>query len=289
MSAPALVVKVGGATLEDATTGPLVLDAIAAASRRQPVVMVHGGGRAVDRQLARLGMETRRHEGLRITPPEQVEQIVGVLRGSENVRLVGGLLARGCGAVGLCLGDGGCVPTRKIDVGGVEIGLVGAVAWPEDASGAGGRGGAGLLGTLVRAGFVPVVCSIGIEAQGVGAEGGAGGGEARALNVNADDAAAGAAQALVRNGVGVSALVLLTDVPGVLDADRRVIAELDGAAIARLVDAGVVTGGMLVKVRAAHATACAIGTPVVIASGSDAGSLAQLGSGAPVGTRVVPR
>jgi acetylglutamate kinase len=283
MSAPALVVKVGGATLEDATTGPLVLDAIAAAARRQPVVMVHGGGRAVDRQLARLGMETRRHEGLRITPPEQVEQIVGVLRGSENVRLVGGLLARGCGAVGLCLGDGGCVPTRKIEVGGgVEIGLVGAVAWPEGE----GDGRGGLLGTLVRAGFVPVVCSIGIEAE---AGGMGGGGGPRALNVNADDAAAGAAQALVRDGVGVSALVLLTDVPGVLDAERRVIAELDGAAIARLVDAGVVTGGMLVKVRAAHATACAIGTPVVIASGSDAGSLAQLGSGAPVGTRVVPK
>lgn len=281
-----LVVKVGGATLEDAEASPRLLDAIAGLSRRGPVALVHGGGRAVDRQLARLGMETRRHEGLRITPAEQIEQIAGVLAGSENKRVVGELLARGVRAVGLSLGDGNAVATRRMrveGVGGVDLGHVGELA-TTDAAGARdgeGGGGANLMRVLCGHGFVPVVCSIGIDAT----ERIAG---TRLLNVNADDAAAGVARAIKASGGVVDALVLLTDVAGVLDAQKRRIETLDGAAIEALVREGVVSGGMLVKVRAAHATAVAIGTPVVIASGTDAASLAALGRGMPEGTRILP-
>lgn len=285
-----LVVKVGGATLEDAEASPRLLDAIAGLSRRGPVALVHGGGRAVDRQLARLGMETRRHEGLRITPAEQIEQIAGVLAGSENKRVVGELLARGVRAVGLSLGDGNAVATRRMRVvgtAGVDLGHVGELAATTDAAGArdgeggGGGGGANLLRVLCGHGFVPVVCSIGIDA----AERIAG---TRLLNVNADDAAAGVARAIKASGGVVDALVLLTDVAGVLDAKKQRIETLDGAAIEALVREGVVNGGMLVKVRAAHATAVAIGTPVVIASGTDASALAALGRGMPEGTRILP-
>jgi acetylglutamate kinase len=284
-----LVVKVGGATLEDAEASPRLLDAIAGLSRRGPVVLVHGGGRAVDRQLAKLGMETRRHEGLRITPAEQIEQIAGVLAGSENKRVVGELLARGVRAVGLSLGDGNAVATRRmrlVGTGGVDLGHVGQLATTDaagarDGEGGGGGGGANLLRVLCGHGFVPVVCSIGIDAT----ERIAG---TRLLNVNADDAAAGVARAIKASGGVVDALVLLTDVAGVLDAKKQRIETLDAAAIEALVCEGVVSGGMLVKVRAAHATAVAIGTPVVIASGTDAASLEALGRGMPEGTRILP-
>lgn len=281
-----LVIKVGGATLEDPVASPKLLDAIAGLSRRQSVVLVHGGGRAVDRQLAKLGMETRRHEGLRITPPDQIEQIAGVLAGSENKRVVGELLSRGVRAVGMCLGDGGAVPTRKmgpvgnaVDLGAVDLGNVGEVATSPDTGAADN-----LLRVLCGAGFVPVVCSIGIEA--LPRDAGAGG--TRLLNVNADDAAAGAARAIKASGGAVDALVLLTDVPGVLDANKQRIESLDAAGIERLVREGVVSGGMLVKVRAAHATATALGTPVVIAGGTDQASLDGLSNASPVGTRILP-
>lgn len=274
-----LVVKVGGATLEDPRASPRLLDAIAGLSRCQAVVLVHGGGRAVDRQLAKLGMETRRHEGLRITPPDQIEQIAGVLAGSENKRVVGELLARGVRAVGMCLGDGGAVLTRKMRPDAVDLGNVGEVAMDP------GDSRDNLLRVLCGAGFVPVVCSIGIDAASE-REGTAAG--TRLLNVNADDAAAGVARAIQASGGTVDALVLLTDVPGVLDANKQRIQTLDGAAIESLVREGVVSGGMLVKVKAAHATAVAVGTSVVIASGTDAASLQALGLGTPAGTRILP-
>lgn len=283
-----LVVKVGGATLEDPVASPKLLNAIAGLARRRPVVLVHGGGRAVDRQLARLGMETRRHEGLRITPADQIEQIAGVLAGSENTRVVGELLARGVRAVGLSLGDGNAVPTRRMHRPDVDLGQVGELADDEANSrsdqgvGVGVGVGANLLRVLCGHGFVPVVCSIGIDTREVVDA-------TRLLNVNADDAAAGVARAIKESGGAVDALVLLTDVPGVLDAKKQRIDTLDGAAIDALVRDGVVSGGMLVKVKAAHATAMAIGTPVVIASGTDAASLEALGRGSPTGTRILPK
>lgn len=289
-----LVVKVGGATLEDPHASPRLLDAIAGLSRRGGgsgecgggVVLVHGGGRAVDRQLARLGMETRRHEGLRITPPDQIEQIAGVLAGSENKRVVGELLARGVRAVGMSLGDGNAVPTRTMRATGVDLGHVGELVPTGAGEVATSAAGPNLLRLLCANAFVPVVCSIGIE---VSHNGGAGQAPySRLLNVNADDAAAGVARAIQASGGTVDALVLLTDVPGVLDANKQRIDSLDGATIESLVRESVVSGGMLVKVRAAHATAMALGTPVVIASGTDAASLEALGRGTPTGTRILP-
>ena len=109
-----LVIKAGGTTIEDAATAPALYGALVELSRRPGgVVFVHGGGRAVDRHLERLGMTSERREGIRITPPEQVEEIAAVLAGSFNKRVVAGLNMAGARAVGLCLGDGRAIATRK--------------------------------------------------------------------------------------------------------------------------------------------------------------------------------
>jgi acetylglutamate kinase len=259
-----VVVKIGGTTLEDPKTSPLLLDAIAtlAAAQRDGVIVVHGGGKAVDRLLERLGFTVERKQGLRVTPPEQMDLIAGVLAGSLNKSIVANLLNRGVRAVGLCLGDGGAVPCVRKRLPDADLGLVGEV----------GPAGPGpnLLTQLTTSGYLPVLSSIGIDTSG------------SLLNVNADDGAAGVAL-----HIGASTLVLMTDVPGILDENKAIIPEIDSAGIERLIQQGVISGGMIPKARAAASAAGLIGAPVVILSGNDPSSLADWSSGKRVGTKIL--
>ena len=259
-----LVVKLGGALLDDAANFPGVFDALVHMHQVHPcgLVIVHGGGKAVDRQLDRLGIATERREGIRITPPEAVEQVAAVLAGTMNTQLLGLLLSRGASAVGLTLTDGHLARATKATRFPFDPGRVGELV-----------GGDGmLLRHLLAGGYLPVLSSIATcEAGGI-------------LNVNADDAAA-----QIAGIVGASGLLLLTDVPGVRGADGNVVAELDADAAERLIADGTVTGGMIAKVRGAVAAAESGGVPVVIASWAEPNALEALASGGAVGTRVLPR
>lgn len=261
-----LVIKVGGAGVDDpASAGALwraMIDAHHAI--RGNLVLVHGGGRAVDEHLARLGMTSERIDGLRVTPPEQMGQIAGVLAGRVNKGVVGAINAMSAGlAVGLCLGDADLLRTEKKTLAsGADLGRVGApiVTGPSE----------GLLSLLMRNHLLPVVSSIGI-----GADGGL-------LNVNADDAAAGIAQRY-----GARALVLLTDVPGVLDENKSLVEKLDAAGIESMISRGVIHGGMVPKVRAALSTAHLARCPVVIASWADPSAIVRIALGQGGGTHIV--
>ncbi|MCC6660924.1 MAG: acetylglutamate kinase [Phycisphaerales bacterium] len=258
-----MVVKIGGAALDDAARASELWRALAEthAATGGRLIVVHGGGRAVDEHLARLGMVSERREGIRITPREQIDEIVGVLAGRVNKAVVGALHAAGVPAVGLCLGDGGISRTARATGYSFDPGFVGEI-----------RGGdPRLLTLLIGAGFPPVVSSIGLDEQG------------RPLNVNADDAAAGLARI-----VGASRLVLMTDVPGILGADRRLIARLTPREVEGLIDRGVVSGGMIPKARAAARAAEASGSPCTICSWNAPGDLIRLARGEPAGTSVVP-
>jgi len=257
------VIKIGGTTLEAGS--PALWKAIASVSREREggVVLVHGGGKAVDRHLERIGLSTQRREGIRITPADQIDEIVGVLAGRVNKSLVGSLNTVGARAVGLCLGDGGVVRTVKTTRFAFDPGRVGEC---DTAA----HGSASLLRLLLRERYLPVIASIGLDDAG------------HFLNVNADDAGAGLAAAL-----GASALVLLTDVRGVLDGSKRIVHELTPSRIEQLIASGEVSGGMIPKVRAAAAVVTESGVPVVILSGDD-GSLAEFLAGNIVGTRIVP-
>jgi acetylglutamate kinase len=258
-----LVVKLGGALLDDAAAFPGVFDALARIHQLHAggLVVVHGGGKAVDRQLDRLGIATERREGIRITPPEAVEQVVAVLAGAMNTQLLGLLLSRGASAVGLTLSDGHLARARKTGRFPFDPGRVGELA--------GGDGA--LVKHLLAGGYLPVLSSIAVcESGGF-------------LNVNADDAAAQLAGI-----IGASGLLLLTDVPGVRGADGTVIESMDTEDAERLIADGTVTGGMIAKVRGAVAAAESGGVPVVIASWADPSALEALAAGASVGTRVRP-
>jgi acetylglutamate kinase len=268
-SAPApIVIKIGGVALEQQSTSPTLWRHLLALSQRHPggVVLVHGGGKAVDRLLGQLGMETTRHDGLRITPADQMDVIAGVLAGTLNKSLVGCVNAAGGRGVGLCLSDGMELQCERMVRIGVELGRVGVVRSdlirPDHVR---------LLPLLLREGYLPVVACVGMDATG------------GFLNINGDDAAAGVAKAL-----SASSLVLLTDVAGVLDEQKQLIATLTTPQIHDLAQRGVITGGMLPKLLAASDVANNLGTPVTIMSGSTTSDLERWAQGESVGTRILP-
>lgn len=264
--APA-VIKLGGAAADDPQGAGGLWRAIAEAHARRPggVVLVHGGGAAVDRHLARLGVVSQRRSGIRLTPPEQIDDVVAVLAGCVNKRLVGLLQLHGARAVGLSLGDGPTARTEPWSGDGFDAGRVGRVA----------GGDPRLLRLLLGAGYLPVLSSIGLDARG------------EPLNVNADDAAAGVARLL-----GADTLVFLTDVPGVLGGDGAPMAEIAAPEIEVLVAAGRIGGGMVAKVRSAAEAVSLAQCPVTIASWKDPAALRALldgaaAGGAARGTRIV--
>jgi acetylglutamate kinase len=258
-----LVVKIGGAGVDAPAGTPDLWRALAAvhALVGGQLVLVHGGGRAVDQHLERLGMTTQRRDGIRITPPEQIAEIAAVLAGRVNKLLVGALLACGVGAVGLCLSDGEALQTAKAESLGFDPGRVGEVT--------GGEGR--LLRLLMEEGFLPVLCSIGLDRAG------------QLLNINADDAAAGVARVLKAR-----ALVLLTDVPGVLDEHGARLESMTPGDIEALIARGTIHGGMIPKVRAALAAARSAGAPAIIASWRSAEDLLAIAQGQSAGTCIVP-
>jgi acetylglutamate kinase len=226
------VYKLGGPALED----PGLMEPLADEMRRTggPVVLVHGGGRHVDRLLRALGIESRFVEGRRETSPAAMEVVEMVLSGVVNKALAAGLTAAGVPAVGLSGRDGGLVRAR------LEEGL-GRVGTPESVDPAPIR-------ALWSAGLLPVVSPV--------STGPAGG----SVNVNADEAALGLARAL-----GAHTLVYLSDVDGVNVGDEAA-AKLTPAEAERRIEDGTIAGGMALKVRVAL-EASAAGIPEVVIAG----------------------
>lgn len=261
-----LIVKIGGTTLEHQAKQDDLWRSLVALSKSHAggLILVHGGGKAVDRLMDRLGIKPARVQGLRVTPDDQIPEIVGVLAGSVNKSLVGCIQRAGGKGVGLCLGDGGMLTCRKVapiatDSGPADLGRVGEVV----------GGQAELARVLIRSGSIPVLCSIGLDELG------------QPLNLNADDAAAGLAKALK-----ASALVLLTDVEGIKDKSGTLIPHATPAEIERLITSGDIYGGMIPKTRAAARVAAETGSPVVILSGDRPEHLLRWTKGEPAGTRI---
>lgn len=255
-----IVIKIGGSTLEDIGKLGSLWSALVRVAAERPVVLVHGGGKAVDALLSRLGMTVERKQGLRVTPDDQMGLIAGVLAGTVNKQLVGAINAAGGPgggrAVGLALGDGSMVECRQISA---ELGRVGNVS----------GGDAEVVKVLLGARFLPVVSCIGADASG------------GLLNINADDAAAGIAKA-----VGAASLVLLTDVPGIKGGDGVLRPTLTASEIEAMIAEGAITGGMIVKARSAVDAAKSTGSSVVIMSGESPDALTKYLGGEQVGTTI---
>jgi acetylglutamate kinase len=209
------------------------------------------------RFLAERGIESRFVNGLRVTTPETIDAVLKVFAGSVNHELVAALIAAGAPAVGLTGIDACLVEAEPLDP------ALGAVGRPMRANPA-------LLDLLAVQGYVPVVACV------AGDRGG------RIYNVNADQMAVACAAAY-----GADRLLFLTDVPGVMGADRTVFQELTDLESKALIAQGVATGGMQAKLEAAaEALAQGVGT-VLIAPGAEPGILRRALAGEPAGTRLV--
>jgi len=226
------VYKVGGPALED----PGLVAPLAEEVRRAdgPAVLVHGGGRAVDRLLGALRIESRFVEGRRETSPEAMDVVEMVLSGLANKALAAGLTAAGVPAIGLSGRDGGLMRARLEP----RLGRVGV---PD-------RVDVAPIRALWNGGFLPVVSPV------------ASGDRGESVNVNADEAALGLARAL-----GATTLVYLSDVDGVRVGDRAV-ETLTPEETRRRIDDGTIAGGMALKVRVAL-DASAAGIPEVVIAG----------------------
>ena len=223
-----IVVKHGGAAIDAAGLGAAFaedLQLLQSVGIR--TVVVHGGGPAVTRMSARLGIETRFVDGLRVTDAETLDVATMVLAGKLNTEVVASLVAGGVNAVGLSGVDGRMLLAQKqgAEGDGPDLGFVGEVVHVH----------AQVLEALLADSFVPVVASIAIDEIG------------QAYNVNADVVASELAVAL-----GAEKLVYLNDVPGVIGPSGDLLSELSAQQCLDLLAApDVVDGGMIPKLESA--------------------------------------
>lgn len=225
----ATVLKLGGELLEDAAALRGAAAAIVRLAGRGPLVVVHGGGRAIDAELRARGLAPTFVDGLRVTDAETLDTVVAVLAGRTNTALVAAIGALGGRAVGLTGADAAiglshhAAPHSTAAGGQVDLGLVGEPA----------GGAVTLLTDLLRLGYIPVVASVGVDGNGA------------LLNVNADTFAAHLAAAL-----GARRLVVAGTTPGVLDGSGATIPELTASDVETLTASGTAHSGMIAKLTA---------------------------------------
>lgn len=193
-------------------------------------VVVHGGGPQIGAMLKKLGVESRFVDGLRVTDKATAEVAEMVLSGAINKEIVGWIGKAGGKAIGISGKDGGLVTATKVErttidpdsniEQAVDLGFVGEPTQVDIT----------VLEVASAAGLIPVIAPIGVGADG------------HTYNINADTMAGAIAAAL-----GAARLFLLTDVPGVLDKEKRLLTDLTPADIGRLREDGTITGGMIPK------------------------------------------
>jgi acetylglutamate kinase len=193
-------------------------------------IVVHGGGPQIGQMLERLKIKSEFIDGLRVTDKAAVEIVEMVLSGSINKQLVTAINAAGGYAVGLSGKDGNLIRARKLEKrkadpeSNIEKVLdLGFVGEPESVE-------TKVLEWLERSDIIPVIAPIGIGAGG------------ETYNINADTAAGAIAGA-----IGAARLLMLTDVPGVLDKSGKMIPQLTSGEVRALTADGTISGGMIPK------------------------------------------
>ena len=228
-----IVVKYGGHAMVDEELKKLfAMDIVMMKYIGLNPVVVHGGGPQIGAVLKKLGKESQFIQGMRVTDEETMSIVEMVLVGSVNKEIVGLINRNGGKAVGLSGKDGSLTRAEKyylnedkqkdIPTEIIDVGLVGKVK----------EINAGLIQSLVRDGFIPVIAPTGMGDSG------------ETYNINADIVAGEVAAALK-----AEKLVLLTDVEGVWDKDKRLINTMDNRRALQMIDDGTIAGGMFPKVK----------------------------------------
>lgn len=225
-SGQTVVVKYGGAAMTSyGLRSAVISDIVLMTCVGIHVVLVHGGGKEIDANLRKMGIEPKFADGLRVTDSETMDVVQMVLAGKTNKDLVREVELIGGKAVGLTGVDGGLIKAKKHESDSVDYGCVGDITGVNVAP----------LNDLIEKNYIPVVSTVAL-----------GDDDTPVFNVNADVAAAEIAVAL-----GAKNLIFLTDVRGVLrdihDEDT-LIPEINIADVPNLVKEGVISSGMIPKI-----------------------------------------
>jgi acetylglutamate kinase len=227
-----VVIKYGGHAMGNASAAEdFAEDVVLLEQAGVKPIVVHGGGPQIGGMLEKLGIKSEFKDGLRVTDKATVEIVEMVLAGSINKQIVGWISAEGGKAIGLCGKDGNMVVAEKVtrtvvDPGShieqiVDLGFVGE---PVEVNRA-------VLDAVLKAELIPVIAPVAFGRNN------------ETYNINADTFAGAIAGAM-----GAKRLLLLTDVPGVLDKSRRLLPELTVEECRHLIADGTITGGMIPKV-----------------------------------------
>ncbi|MDH3217900.1 MAG: acetylglutamate kinase [Gammaproteobacteria bacterium] len=225
-----VVIKFGGnAMVDEALKSSFAQDIVLLKQVGVNPVIVHGGGPQIGKLLEQIGKQSRFIEGMRVTDNETMDVVEMVLGGQVNKQIVSLINRHGGRAVGLTGKDGGMISARKMklagdDSEGNDLGQVGEVESIDPA----------VVVMLDNDDFIPVIAPIGVGADG------------SSYNINADLVAGELAKVL-----GAEKLLLLTNTPGVLDPDGKLLTGLSAEQTESLIAEGIIHGGMLPKVRCA--------------------------------------
>jgi acetylglutamate kinase len=227
-----IVVKYGGAAMaEEKLKAEVAQDIVLMRYVGMRPVVVHGGGPQIGEAMAKAGLTPTFVDGLRVTDPETMRIVETVMVGSINQEIVCLISKSGSPAVGLSGKDGNFIKAQKVrhsrkkgaETELVDLGLVGEIVAVNPM----------VVRSLEEAGFIPVIAPTGADEQGT------------TYNINADLAAGEIAGAL-----GAEKLILLTDVDGILDRHGRLCSTLRRNEVETLLEEGVISQGMIPKVRA---------------------------------------
>jgi acetylglutamate kinase len=227
-----VVIKYGGHAMGDrAAAEDFAEDVVLLELQGVKPIVVHGGGPQIGRMLDKLGIKSEFQGGLRVTDKATVEVVEMVLAGSINKQIVGWIGAEGGKAIGLCGKDGGMVTAKKLTrtvrdpdsqiEKELDLGFVGDPHKVDRT----------VLDAVLKAELIPVLAPVAIGDDG------------ETYNVNADTFAGAIAGAMK-----AKRLLLLTDVPGVLDKDKKLIEQLTVDQCRALIADGTVTAGMIPKI-----------------------------------------
>ena len=227
-----VVIKYGGHAMGDrAAAEDFAEDVVLLELQGVKPIVVHGGGPQIGRMLDKLGIKSEFQDGLRVTDKATVEIVEMVLAGSINKQIVGWIGAEGGKAIGLCGKDGGMVTAKKMvrtvrdPDSAIERELdLGFVGDPHKVD-------RSVLDAVLKAELIPVLARVAIGEDG------------ETYNVNADTFAGAIAGAMK-----AKRLLLLTDVPGVLDKNKKLIEQLTVDECRALIADGTVTAGMIPKI-----------------------------------------
>ena len=228
-----IVIKYGGhAMVDDELKDKFAQDVVMMKYIGINPVIVHGGGPQIGTLLKKLGKESKFIQGMRVTDEETMDIVEMVLVGMVNKEIVGLINRHGGNAVGLSGKDGNLIKAEKYYLSEekvkntppeiIDIGLVGKVKTINSE----------LIVSLSQNSFIPVIAPTGIGDAG------------ETYNINADIVAGEIAAALQ-----AEKLLLLTDVPGVLDKNKQLINTMTNKKALKLIDDGIVEGGMFPKIK----------------------------------------